>query len=237
MRLKTRSMFPPGGWVFTQPQTGWDLRFGMTFDQAVEAIINHRRSNPRFNLTTEFNAVAAELEGYTIARLRSIPNASGWIIDDGPLGKAVRPSSTTPTAHEGVVAGTVAGAKKLGAGVRVLIDWVGSGGKPVGIKLATERALTCARGVRGGRCPLNRPAKWTEWAKDKIAASIKAQLELKNQMRMHTPFDAEIETCDACLCWLPLKVHTPLNAILDHQSEETRSRLDSGCWILREQAQ
>lgn len=230
MRLKTRSTFPPGGWVFTQPQTGWDLKFGKTFDQAVEAIITHRRSNPRFNLPTEFNDVAAELEAYTIARIKTIPNASSLLINDDLPGKSARPSSTTPAAHAGAVAGTVAGAKKLGAGVRVLIDWVGSGGKPVGLQLATDRARVCVA------CSKNRKSNWSEWAKDKIAESIKAQLEIKGQMRMNTPFDDSLMTCDACLCWLPLKVHTPLGFILSHQSEAVRTALDPSCWILSEQA-
>jgi hypothetical protein len=230
MRLKTRSEFPPGGWVFTQPQTGWQLPFGRTFTQAVDAIIIHRRSNPRFGLTTDYNAVAGELEAFTIARLRSMPNASGWIVEGESLGKAPRLSSTTPLApHAGVVADTVAGAKKLGAGVRTLIDWVGHGGKPVGAKLATDRADVCRL------CPKNRRAHWQDWAKDKLAASIKAQLEVRTAMRMTTPHDDQLMTCDACLCWLPLKVHTPLQHILSHQSEEVRRLLDPRCWIITEQ--
>lgn len=86
--LLSRSQIPPGGWQFVQPQTGWanPHPVNTTFDQTVDLIRKHRAANPalvlKHNLSTEFNAVAMELEAYTRTRLGmtdalSAPNLPG----------------------------------------------------------------------------------------------------------------------------------------------------------------
>ena len=71
----SRTQTPPGGWQFTQPQTGWaaPTPIASTFDQTVVLIQKHRMANSaivaKHNLNTEFNAIAKELEAYTRTRL------------------------------------------------------------------------------------------------------------------------------------------------------------------------
>lgn len=71
----SRSQFPPGGWEFCIPQTGWcaPTPKNSTFDQTVDLIRKHRMANPaitkKHSLPTDFNSVALELEAYTRTRL------------------------------------------------------------------------------------------------------------------------------------------------------------------------
>lgn len=75
----SRSQIPNGGWIFTQPQTGWSAPtpIASTFDQTVILIIKHRLANPvitaSHNLATTKDAVSAELEAFTRARLGLTP--------------------------------------------------------------------------------------------------------------------------------------------------------------------
>lgn len=232
--FKSRSTIPPGGWAFRQPQTGWPtdeefekMRLGFTFDQWTAAIIAHREANPRFNLSTDPSTVAMELEFSTYMRIKGLKGAAHYLVD--PKAKVEPPKTIahSPSVRE-VVGTAAASVGKVYAGARTIIDWLGSGGKPVAQTLADARSATCAT------CPNNKPAHWMEWATGKLAASIKAELEAKNQMRLATPHDGAIHTCSACLCWLPLKVWAPLDVILKYQSEETKTKLHPSCWILSE---
>ena len=155
-----------------------------------------------------------------------MPGTESYIVEDS-LGKPYPPSSTARTGRGGVaaLAGSV---KRLGAGIGVLVDWVGSGGKPVSVAIAVSRAAVCKD------CPKNKKSAWTEWATAPIAAKIKDQLGMCETMRLSTPYDADLHTCSACLCWLPLKVWTPLEHITDHMSNEVKADLHPSCWILHE---
>jgi|SRR6516164_570380 len=77
----SRSEFPPQGWMFFQPQTGWSAPTpkASTFDQTVILIQKHRLANPavtvKHNLATDTESIAKELEAYTRTRL-GLPDAS-----------------------------------------------------------------------------------------------------------------------------------------------------------------
>lgn len=226
--LKSRSTFPPGGWAFHQPQTGWDAPGGATFDEVVSALIKHREANPRFKLPTDRNVVEMELEFYTELRVRRLPGADTYLTSGAPsLPKTWPPQSQIagPEAAASTVGGVVSRVK---AGIGVMWDWFGTGMRPVARELANRRAEVCAG------CPKNRKSSWVEWAKDSVASGIKTQLEVKNEMSMTTDYDEEIQTCDACLCWLPLKVWTPLVHIRVNMGEDVKAALDPRCWVLSE---
>lgn len=237
--LKSRTVFPPGGWLFRQPQTGWPAdpqkEFnGATFDQVVDKIIAHREANPRFKLPLDREIVEQELEIFTAFRLRSVKGSASYLA----VGPAEIPKAPAPLSSLGLagVAGTVGGAvRKIVAGVGVMADWFGSGLQPVSGAEAQSRADVCTgRGRSDGRCPLNKPTHWTEWAKEAIAARIKSQVEAKAQMELHVEGEAELGTCSACTCVLPLKVWTPLEHIKAHMTEEDAKALDSRCWITKQ---
>jgi hypothetical protein len=70
-----------------------------------------------------------------------------------------------------------------------------------------------------------------EWARDKVAVRIKDQLEVKAEMRLTTPYDDKLGTCSACLCFLPLKIFTPVDVIRRHMSKEVESALVETCRV------
>lgn len=233
MVFKSRSVFPPGGWRFRQPQTGWpadeqygNMRKGFTFDQWVEAIIAHRAANPRFSLPTDFETVAMELEIYTAAIIMRIPGSASYLTRGGEFALPKLEPRLSPL-EKGVdtVAGRVG---KVVAGARIILDWIGSGGRPVPVPLALTRAATCVD------CALNTAPDWTSWATGLVARSIKEQLEAKNAMGLDTPVDDKLRTCSACTCWIPLKIWCPIEHILERTTEQGISALDPGCWVIRE---
>jgi hypothetical protein len=114
-------------------------------------------------------------------------------------------------------------AKQIANGARLLTEWLGSGGHPVERELAQQRADTCLR------CPKNIKG-WKMTAA--IATAVKAQIELKNHLRLRVHGERSLHTCEACLCQLRLKIWTPLRIVLPEP--ENRSKYWDRCWLLRE---
>lgn len=114
------------------------------------------------------------------------------------------------------------------AGAAILAEWVGAGGEPVSYGLANSRAMVCEQ------CPMNRPAKWWETAKDSIAETIKKMLEVKNQMSLSVHNENKVGMCVACGCSIPLKVWVKMQHILPHTSQEVMDKLPRHCWIKTE---
>jgi hypothetical protein len=216
------SQTPPGGWQFHQPQTGWSAPFpvGNTHDQQVVNIIKHRLANPavtaKHRLATDFNNVANELQRFTEMRL-GIPAA---------------PKSMPPPPEQPHVAGAVAEAvrnvKKLASGAALLLEWQESGGSPVPPDVSAARAEICSF------CPKNDTKKGlTAYFTTPVANEIRKKLEKLHALKLSTPSDSTLGTCSACLCPLPLKVHTPLHLILSRLKQDQKADLDPRCWILR----
>jgi len=226
--LKSRRIFPPGGWAFFQPQTGWNARPGATFEETVRELIKHRSANPRFNLSTDFDEVAAELDQYTCLRLGNNPEYCASALGEDLSKKAESPLPWR-TAAAGLEAG-VAAVKKVGAGVGALLDWLGEGGNPVDSKLAEHRAGVCAV------CPLNQQADLTSFFTAPASNLIRKQIEIRKGLRLETTHDEKLGVCGACACPLRLMVHAPLAHKLRHMTPAALSRLDPACWVLSEKA-
>lgn len=221
--LKSRRLWPPGGFSYFQPQTGWSAPPGLTFEQVVTEIIKHRKANPRFPLPTDFDTVAEELDEYTCLRIGGDPN---YVASMGTIPKG---ASLPPRPRAAGVAGVVGAAKKIGAGVGVLIDWLGSGAKPVESELATARAKVCSD------CPQNQQGDFTRWFTVPASNQIRQQVEIKNEMKLATPFDERLHVCEACLCPMKLKVWVPMEYILARLPVESRAALDPRCWMISEE--
>lgn len=220
--LKSHDTLPPGGWVYRQPETSWQSDFGRTFDETVDDIIKHRRANPRFNLATDWNVVAAELDAYTEARMRSIPGAAVYLTASDPKIASPQRPSNAPIAD-------VAGTKPTIRGsLPVLINWLGEGLNPVDPDLAFKRADICSD------CPQNGKGDWRHYFTKPVAETIHLQMEMKRGLRLRTEIDAALGVCQACLCELTLKIWVPLAHITSHMDDETRKRLDPRCWIRHE---
>ena len=119
--------------------------------------------------------------------------------------------------------------KTILGGVGAPLEWFFSGAKPVPPQQANERAATCVC------CPKNVDLTLTEFFTEPAAELIKKSIEARTQLKMETPYDALLATCSACMCVLPLAVHTPLEIKLKHMKDEVKAQLWENCWVLSEE--
>lgn len=224
----------PGGWSFYSPETDWHAPnpLGNTFKQQVENIRKHRMANPRFPFSTDPVKIAQELEEYTIARWRSTYSEHGLQkfleTPDSDVKKKHSEWLTTSKPPKSLL-GRVA--ERAGVDSSVIEEWLGAGGKPVGIEVATKRALTCQD------CPGNVKVGWKDMLTVATAKALREYLSVKNMMAISTALDKDLGLCKACKCVLELKVHTPIAHVLNNLSEEQRTNLEKlnpKCWVLTE---
>lgn len=218
----SRHRTPPQGWFYRQPETGWTTPtpIGSTFSQTVALIIAMRKKNPaitaKYNLATNTEAVESELEKYTRKRL-GLPEVSQVPFSERP----------SPSAHGGAAVaavGSMAGLKRAAQGTAVVIDWLRSGGNPVAQELANKRGEICVA------CPKNVTGSWFTTAPAQL---IKETLEARKDLKLETPSDANLKSCDVCKCLNRLKIWTPLEFILTKTKPEIMAEFPSNCWIAK----
>ena len=214
----SESRIPPGGWQFWEPQTKWSMPnpVSITLGQATDLLIAHRKANPQFDKPIGFFEVKNEILAYTRARLNlpDIPSFPEW-----------HPQ------HPGTVVDVADRAAKTAAGVRLVVDWLGSGLQPVGKELAEKRAVICAT------CPKNQSGDLWQRMEAVAAENLRRLISIKSDMRLATSQDAALKTCVACDCHLPLKVWTPLKHVLKNTKESVKEQLHEKCWIRNEQSE
>lgn len=223
MPLKTREGFPPGGWQYFQPETGWRPPYPLadTFNQTVDRIIKHRQSNPRFNLPTDWEIVSNQLDVFTCARLRNNPQYC-----DGVKKNYLRPPAIQSSSRRNA---GLAGVRALAGGARILTDWLGSGARPVEREQAQARAnicLSCPNNTKGGFLV----SKITK----SVAMAVREQLKLKHEMDMTLEKENQLETCSICLCNLRLKPWVPTETLKEHTSQEVLKEFPEWCWVKKE---
>jgi hypothetical protein len=227
--LKSRTSWPPGGWLFLEPATGWRAPKGLTFGQVVSAIIQHRKQNRQHKLTTDPDQVADQLDAYTCARLRFDP--AFCVADPGPARNFTvpLPSPGQPVrAGKGSVAAVARFLSNTTAGIKLWIDWFGDG-KPVEKARAEARAAICVD------CPQNdKASNVLDWFTGIAAREIMAIFSALNDLNLHTSKDPDLKVCKACDCPLRAKVWPPLAIIKKHLSKERFDKLDRACWIRHE---
>lgn len=222
VRLRNRRNSPINGFQFREPKTG-ALLTSWGFDDLVGQVRQHRSQNPRFNLTTDKNAVETEVDEQNAMRMLAIRGAEAFItMDEVYVPKTIAPR------RRSVFASVAGGVNKLAAGMSVLHDWLGEGGQAVPREQSARRAAVCAN------CPKNEPGDWTRFFTEEASETIRRQLAIKNDMALTTPDDEKLQVCGACLCPLKLKVHTPLMHIIKHMSAKVKGELHGECWILKE---
>ena len=227
--MKSRTAHPPYSWRYLQPETGQTEEFVGSFNAVVEQVQMLRMANPflceRHGWRTDTAAVEIEIVQYNVARCIN----NGWldflIMDEpGQVPPFVAPPEKKNPRH----AAGVGSAKRVVAGVALLLEWLGSGGKPVESALAEKRASICAT------CPKNSGGSFISYFTAPIAEKIRVQLEMKHDLQLRTSYDSQLTVCTGCDCPIPLKVQVPLPYILEHTSEDTKTRLADFCWILNE---
>lgn len=232
MRLANRQQSIPNGFKFYQPETNFDTDAlpdlkGRSFDTIVRGVIRHRLGNSwlvtKHNWPTDYESVAAQVDEFNALRLSKNPAWSNFIVENEGGSTQIPFSFQRPHKKPGVAAG----ASRVVAGVGVLLNWLGSGGRAVAKELAEKRATVCST------CPMNQPGDWTTFFTAPVAATLKLQLAMKNDLRLETSKDKELHVCSACSCPLSLKTWTPLNFILENTDEETMNRFDPRCWIVK----
>lgn len=226
--MRSRDNFPPKGWKFTQPETAWHEPKNSSFNALVTALIRHRRGNPhlieKHNWATDFEQVALEVEEFNAVRCRN----NGWFEfiqqENAPSPKLFlsRFQARKPVAAAG---GSI---KRVAAGIGALYEWLGSGANPVGRGEAERRAAICAT------CPKNGKGDWTRFFTGPAVAMIRKQLDIKQDLKLETPYDEVLGVCEACTCELKLKCWVPMEFILSYTTEETKAKLHPDCWILAE---
>lgn len=229
-RLKNRNQMLPHGFLYNEPAFGMAKPFGgpsTSFKVLVDAVWQARKANKylseKHNLSTDRAGVEHDVEQQNIARCV----AHGWtefIESEAPAYVPYQGGDLKKNLFGNVVGGT----KRVAAGIGVLLDWLGSGGKPVDQATAEHRANVCAT------CPKNDGGDWKAYFTGKVADKIKTQLEIKNDLALRTSQDAKLTVCSACDCPLPLKVHTPIAHVLAHTTDDVKKRLDPRCWVLHE---
>lgn len=189
------------------------------FGASVKAIIKHRQANPaitaKHNLSTDYNTVADELEVYTRLRL-GIPL---------PAPPSFFHQSSSHLPSRVVVA--AADIKRAAQGTAVILDWLSSGGAPVAQALADKRAATCVE------CHKNVEGSWYTIAPAQL---IKSTLEMRKDLKLETPSDDQLKSCDVCKCLMRLKVWVPLHHITSHTKPEIMGEFPESCWIAKRDA-
>lgn len=185
-----------------------------------------RLANPaivvKYKLATDLHSIGNELEAYTRARLGLEPSAVGLPVNP----KLVPPPAQPQLA--GAAGPAVAAIKKLAAGAALLMEWDESGMPPVSPEVSESRAAVCAT------CPQNAKGKsLSEFFTVPLANLTKRKFEKLEQMKLTTPHDQFLTVCQACLCPLRLKVHTPIELILKRLKPDVKAELDPRCWILK----
>ncbi len=233
--MKSRDQHPPGSWQILIPEIGMKKPETGSFTHCVNFVMGVVRGNKflaeKHGWSTTREWAEAYVENQNVARCQ----AHGWtgflILDGEPVPlpeREIPEGDDVKKNHSGGVAGA---GKQLAAGVRILLDWLGSGGKPVDLTLAEKRASICAT------CPQNNGGDWRKLFTQPIADKIRKQVELKNEMKLVTGQDKALTVCQACACPLQLKVWTPLEHVSKHTDEPTRAKLDPRCWITAEERQ
>lgn len=122
-------------------------------------------------------------------------------------------------------------------GVQLLRDWLGPGCEMVTQTHAEHRAYICGFGAGGDPCPLNKAPGWwnlVDNIKSAIAETIRAELELKQHLKLHVTSEEGLVMCAACGCCLKLKVWTPIQHIKDHISPANIDKTPRYCWMRTE---
>lgn len=250
MKLTTTSTWPPDGWTYRDPKTGYFEPLPRTnnFAQVAQGILKSRQNNSGIYTPTErtIGAASRALEDFTCWRLARKGIFGQIVLEDGDeekltaagvslKKKAIKWLRDTRQDQQQATVKPVAGggllsrARQLVNGVATLKDWLGEGGESVEPARAEARAEVCAS------CPLNdtKTSIWS-WFTGEAAKAVKEQLSTRFHLDLKTKSDAKLGVCTACGCQLQLKVWVKLGMILSHTDQATMERFHPNCWIKKE---
>lgn len=231
MRLKNRNHSIPGGFAYLQSETGFEAPKNLSFSSVVDAVVKHRLGNQwlakKHGWSTNWDAVADEVDSYNALRMQSNPKWHHFLDADTGGASSVGPFSFPRLSqHANAVAGAV---RKTAAGISVLLAWTGSGGRVVKQELAQQRAEVCKL------CPLNQDGNFWQKIDAEFGKQLKLIIGIKNDLKLKVEGEDKLKSCTGCDCWIPTKIWTPISHILSHTPDEIKKSLDPSCWITAEE--
>jgi hypothetical protein len=231
-KLKSRQKQIPNGLRFFVPQTKWRPPQYASFETIVRSLQAHLVANPNVaaqnRWPVDYNGLCDLVDRYNA----QICKDHGWkdyYIDDGIDAAAQKQTTAAAPQVKKNARENVAGAiRRVSEGAAVIIEWLKSGEEAVPKELSEKRAKTCVS------CPKNGTGDWTHYFTVPVAKAIREELNKRKSMNLSTSVDDKLKVCTGCMCPIPLKVHIGINQIISRMNEETKSKLDNGCWILEE---
>lgn len=228
-RLKNKNHMVPNGFALVIASTGYDLQRQMphrSFNDCVNAVQAHLRGNAHqtSGMASDYESVSKMIEAFTVKVLAKA-GYTDFIMEEVTAPKLMPPRHLSPRLPSPGVAGAVA---KTAAGVGILLDWLGSGGRPVDKALAESRAGVCVL------CPENQDPNWFQKLTGAVAEETRKLLGIKNDLALTTSVDDRLFTCQICLCNNVLKVHTPIDHVKKHTSQKTMDAFPAHCWVKKE---
>ena len=224
-QLKDRNKQIPNGLVYFQPETGWKPSPFSSFSKILNDLIAHRKANPflieKHGWSVDPLTVANELDAFN-TRVCLQMGWTDYVLGADGGSPTADPFPQRPQVHQGKLSQLVAGGKTL-------VKWLNNAAEAVPTELANRRAAICTS------CPLNGRGDWAAFFTIPVASAIRAAVEQRREMKLSTPFDAELGVCEACSCPLKLKVHMPIEAILADMPTESFDGLAKICWIRAKQ--
>lgn len=226
-RLKNRNKGIPHDFQILHPEAGMTKPFKWpSFTGCVEFEFKFRKGNPalckKYEWTLDRNEIETYVENQQVQRLLAGGFTDFLMMEGGP------PKRRGQHALPGVLAAVAGHLNKLGAGKDLIVQWLGDGLMPVSVAIAIDRASVCVK------CPKNQEGNLWQRLTSKAAKQLTTLVNIKNDLKLKTPHDDKLKVCVACDCWLPLKVHTPIEHIEANTSEDVWQSLDKGCWLFTE---
>lgn len=228
VRMKSRTQWPLGGWWFIDSaisdkvigDLSWD------FERLCQEVQSIRQNNPRFKLSTDLNAIRAEVDYYNALAMSRLRGGEGYITQDA----AGAPASFINPQRSGRLQAAAGAVKKLRAGMGLIEAWEHAGYPSVPAEQSNFRGAVCAS------CPKNELGHYTRWFTVPASEHIRKRAEKLRELKLVTDYDDRLGTCAACLCVMTAKVHVPIDFIKQHQAPGVQEELDARCWIPKEMA-
>jgi hypothetical protein len=114
--------------------------------------------------------------------------------------------------------------KDVMTGAATFRDWLGSGLDTVEPPEANRRAQICSL------CIKNQRGDWWSKSASVVADAIRGQIAAKHSAQLDTPFDADLGTCEVCLCNIPLLVWVPIGVLTEREYADRLEKYPSHCW-------
>jgi hypothetical protein len=232
-RLKSRTSQIPEGFFYYHPETKWRSTPWASFDSIVNEVIQHRMGNPALAMKHRWSTDRAQVEAEVDAFNANVCAQMGWqqfiVGNEGVPPPKMKAPSAAEVSQLSAVATKV---RLVWAGIKNLSEWLDAGAPAVEQTRAELRAHVCVN------CPLHGQGDFSAWFTKPAAEAIKRQVEKGLEKNLSTSYDSKLGVCNACLCPMRLKVHEPIEIILNHTSPETLDKLRTApaCWIISEMA-